>query len=79
MAAHFKPNGNRQITPAPKISRNGDSITLLPSGEGHSNGFSINDGDWKLYSEPFEFTKNQTLAVKSVRYGWQTSEMIMIQ
>lgn len=74
MVASFCPNGVIEQTPAPKITKKGNTIQIF-SQYGASVGFQIDEGKWQIYTQPFKIKQGQTVKAKAVRYGWKESEI----
>lgn len=76
MIREFYPQGTRPQTPAPKASVTNGRLTVEPDGNFSSIGYSINGGQWLLYTGPLDISQTDTIELKAVRYGWEASETI---
>ncbi len=65
---------NHLVTLAPQLRVSEGELTLIPSTEGSSMAYRLDDGSWQLYVTPVSVTGHQKLAAKAVRYGWEASE-----
>jgi hypothetical protein len=53
-------------------------MVILPASPDDSIGFRIDDGDWQIYSGPFNPHKASQIQAKSVRYGWAESPVVSV-
>ncbi len=75
MVERFWPSGHQPKTPMPKFRIEGEHVAIEPSTSGASVGFRIDDGPWKLYTQPIPLREDQELTTKAVRYGWRESDV----
>lgn len=78
MIERIQPSGQQGITPVPTV-RIGSSGVTIQSRERHASlGYSLNDGDWQLYTSPIKVQSGDLITAKAVRYGWTESETISV-
>jgi N-sulfoglucosamine sulfohydrolase len=77
MVAGFQPAGERLVTPPPRGSIANGLLTLEPV-PGHSQGYRVDDGAWRLYSGPVAVVAGASVQARAVRYGWEESEIVDI-
>ncbi|MFK7734074.1 MAG: sulfatase [Pseudomonadales bacterium] len=78
MISRFQPSGQPQVTPTPTV-RIGSSGVTIQSRERHASlGYSLNDGDWQLYTGPIKVKSGDLITAKAIRYGWVESEPLSV-
>lgn len=78
MIARFQPDGQQAVTPTPTV-RIGTRGVTLQSRERHASlGYSLNDGDWQLYTGPIPVKSGDLITAKAVRYGWTESDALSV-
>lgn len=75
----FWPNNQQPETDMPQVQTKAMSatenlITLTCATVGASIGYQIDDGPWRLYSQPFRLPKTAHLTTKAIRIGYKPSE-----
>lgn len=76
MMQRFWPNGEQPVTRPPVIRVDqGRTVIECPT-PGASIGYRINGGPWRLYHQPFSLPEGAALEARSVRYGWQESDVV---
>ena len=78
MLARFRPNGEVQVTTAPKASFQQGQVKLSSATEGASIGYRIEGERWQLYTSPLQLEPGVSLEAKAIRYGWEESEITEI-
>jgi hypothetical protein len=73
MVKRFYPDGERPVTPAPQVTRDGDLVVVTCPEEGASLGYRLDEGPWQLYTGPVHVPEGHAFAARAVRYGWQES------
>jgi hypothetical protein len=76
MVARFEPNGEPEVTPAPRIVVEGRRISIRSATPGASLGYRIDADRWRLYTGSFDGRPGSTVGAKAVRYGWEESEEV---
>lgn len=78
MVNRFQPYGVTEKTPVPTIKEidGGLEITAV---KGASIGYQIAEGRWQLYQTPITTKDFSSLKVKAVRYGWEESEVVVLE
>ena len=75
MAEMFWPGGESPVTPAPSAQFE-DGLWTLSGEEGASLGYRVDEGPWRLYSEPFPAAGDAAIETRAVRYGWEASDIV---
>ena len=76
MVARFELLGERQVTPAPRVSSSDGLLVIEAVEPGSSLGYSIDDGPWLLYTDPVSVPEGAAVEAKAVRYGWVESPVV---
>lgn len=76
MKEQFMPGGKQKVTAAPKITIANGMVTIIALDKGASIGYQVNNGHWKIYSQPFKVDKGIEISSKAVRYGWKESKIV---
>jgi len=78
MARDFWPDGVQPVTSAPTIEVSSEGLTsIVPVDPDDSIGYRINNGRWRIYSEPFTLPTGSQIQAKAVRYGWAESPVVI--
>jgi len=77
MAQQFWPEALQPQTQKPIMDYNKKTsqLTLHAATTGASIGYRKNEGTWKVYHQPVSIEPHDSVAIKSVRYGWKESEL----
>lgn len=76
MVARFELDGQRRVTPPPRISVKEGVLLIMPAAAGHSLEYRVDGGPWQLYTGPLSVEKNSEIKARAVRYGWEESEIV---
>lgn len=84
MLLRMWPDGEQPVTQKPKISSEGNSVTLSCPTEGAEIAYLVTDKEitptldsgWKLYSKPFELNKGDIVYAMANRIGYRDSEIV---
>jgi len=77
MVARFQPGGEQVVTPPPR-GRIIDGRLTLDSALGHSLGYRVDAGAWRLYGGTVPVVAGAVVQARAVRYGWEASEIVDI-
>jgi len=79
MAQQFWPEALQPQTQKPIMDYNKKTsqLTLHAATTGASIGYRKNEGTWKVYHQPVSIEPHDSVAIKSVRYGWKESELLV--
>jgi len=77
MALRFWPGGVQPVTPAPVFSRTARGIELACDSAAASIAYRVDEGRWQLYTAPVQLPSGSRLSARSVRYGWQASDVVI--
>ena len=79
IAKTFWPDLKAPVAEKPEIKIQNDKIMLKTNTKGATIGYKTKSADkWKIYTQPFEITKGDSLYVASHRLGWKTSETVKL-
>jgi N-sulfoglucosamine sulfohydrolase len=78
MLERFWPGAEQPKTATPEFRIEGAYVAIESPTPGASIGFRIGDGRWRLYTQPIPLLEGRELAAKAVRYGWQESELTVL-
>ncbi|WP_298878646.1 sulfatase [uncultured Polaribacter sp.] len=72
---------NKPKTSAPNVVFTNGKAIISSATKGASIGYKTNPKalSWRIYTEPFEVEKNQTLLVKSHRIGFESSKLMVFK
>lgn len=70
----WPPDGEQPTTAKPEISIEGTTVSISCESEGASIAWRVVDGDWNLYSGPFEAKSGKRIEAQAIRYGWKPSK-----
>ena len=83
LAERFWPGGEQPITRPPRFevlpNGGGRLLAIAPLTPSASIEFSVDEGDWQLYSQPFPVGGDMEVRARSVRYGWAPSAEVLIE
>jgi uncharacterized sulfatase len=71
----MRPAGKWSVTAEPRISREGETVTITCATEGASIAYAPAEGRWLLYSKPFRAPQGTAIRAKACRLGWKDSEI----
>lgn len=75
MVRQFWPNLEQPQTAVPKLHLDKQGrVVVNCSTEGASIGIRLDEGPWRLYTQPVLVAPGQSVYAKAVRYGWLESE-----
>jgi hypothetical protein len=77
MLAGFNPDGDVPVTVMPEVSFHDGQLHLNCATEGASIGYTLNGGNWQVYSGPVTVVPGTEVLAKAVRYGWDESDTLM--
>ena len=74
MAEAMWPGGRQPLTEEPRFVQREGWVEIASATKGASIHYRVDDGPWKVYTEPIRVPKGSFLKAQAVRYGYQTSE-----
>ena len=74
MAEAMWPGGRQPVTGEPRFSLKEDRFEISSATEGASIQYRIDDGPWKIYTEPVHVPEGSRIRAQAVRYGYETRE-----
>lgn len=69
-------NGKACATPPPDFQRRNGRIEIHSEVASASIGYRLDDGPWRLYTQPIPNSGGRRLEARAVRYGWDESEVV---
>jgi arylsulfatase A-like enzyme len=78
MAERFWPGGEQPVTEAPQLAIEAGQLTVTNPTAGASSEVRTDGGAWKLVTGPQPMPSGSAIEVRSVRYGWQESEVVSL-
>lgn len=74
MAADMWPGGHQPVTAAPQFLPVGQKVKIVSDTQGASLRYRIDDGPWRIYTEPISVPEGASLKAQAVRYGYRASQ-----
>jgi arylsulfatase A-like enzyme len=74
MAADMWPGGHQPETAAPQFLPAGQKVKIVSDTQGASLRYRIDDGPWKIYTQPISVPEGASLKAQAVRYGYRASQ-----
>ena len=79
MVEGFSPGGERPVTSLPTAIIADGVMHVEAVTEGSSIGYRLDGGHWQLYTDPVAVPRVEHIEVKAVRYGWEASDVVVLQ
>jgi N-sulfoglucosamine sulfohydrolase len=79
MVETFWPGGRQPVTAAPSLSIVDGALVVENPTVGASSEYRADAGAWRLATPPPRVETGSELEVRSVRYGWQESDVVMLR
>jgi arylsulfatase A-like enzyme len=74
MAEAMWPGGHQPVTAAPQFFPVGQKVKIVSDTQGASLRYRIDDGPWRIYTEPISVPEGALLKADAVRYGYRASQ-----
>ncbi|MEE3328953.1 MAG: sulfatase-like hydrolase/transferase [Myxococcota bacterium] len=74
MAQAMWPGGRQPVTEEPRFSQTEGRVEISSLTPGASIQYRVDEGPWRLYTEPLRLPKGSFIQAQAVRYGYETSE-----
>lgn len=78
MAQSMWPNGEQPVTQTPDVSISNGKLVVTNKTSLASIGYKIDNDKWQLYHQPISLEVGKKVQVKSVKYGWAESDVVMV-
>lgn len=75
----FWPRGRQPVTQPPSLSIEAGSLIVQNPSVGASSEFRVDGGAWQLATPPIRVPAGSKVEVRSVRYGWQESDVATLR